>query len=301
MEPIEQALFTSAETKRASGYHLVAASPGVTGPDARALSAWGPSEDALLDQRAGSQSINFHPLPSGCRCISRTTVAGTEYSGRGSRRLVTQCLIVAPGVLARFANNPFALLRAAISGGQMPLDEGPAPDLQPFCLVGHAAAVETTLLLRLCLNPGPAWMAALVRAALELEQFAIANGPPAERLIAGLFSCLPRGQRPEASFSTGLRFSVRRPFRVVTLPREPDERGRAQRAAQVPVFDLSGQPPEEFAPQDGWTELIYHVLRSRRIDAFAHHLARHTSEPPSSGLPEWGARMLRELGAVAAD
>ncbi len=39
-------------------------------------------------------SINFHRLPSGAFCISRTTPSGLEYSGRGGCAIYTQCLIV---------------------------------------------------------------------------------------------------------------------------------------------------------------------------------------------------------------
>ena len=45
--------------------------------------------------------------------MSKSVAAGPEYSGRGGWRVFTQCLVVPADDLARFANNPFAVLRAA--------------------------------------------------------------------------------------------------------------------------------------------------------------------------------------------
>ena len=82
MTLIEQAIFTSAETDCSAGYRLVAQSPGLSGDDARELTTWCPSHDSLLDSGPDAVSFNFHPLPSGAYCASRTVPAGAEYSGR---------------------------------------------------------------------------------------------------------------------------------------------------------------------------------------------------------------------------
>ena len=49
MAMIEQAVFTSAPTHRATGYQLIGRSPGLAEDDARELAVWGPSHDSLLD------------------------------------------------------------------------------------------------------------------------------------------------------------------------------------------------------------------------------------------------------------
>ena len=166
MEVIEQAVFTSAETDRSAGYQVVAASPGVSQADVRALEVWGPSHGALLELTPNAVSYNFHPLPSGWYSASRTTPAGWEYSGRRGARVYTQCLIVSPKTLARFANNPFALLRAALAAGALELhDEVPAR-LARLRLAGRTPVVDSALLARLCAEPGPDRLASLVQAAL---------------------------------------------------------------------------------------------------------------------------------------
>jgi len=297
MDRIEQAIFTSAETDRGSGYQIAAASPGAGEADLRELAAWGPSHDSLLDPAAGAMSLNFHPLPSGAYCISRTTPSGWEYSGRGGLRVYTQCLIVPRGVLGRFANNPFAVLRAATAGGLVRQHEALPDVLEAFVLPGRAAAVDSSLLARLSANPGPEWMATLVQAALDSVSVAVAAGPPADQLIAGLINCLPPECRIEFSFSTGLKFSSRRPFRIVALSSHPEELRRVERLYNVTVLRLTENPPAEFAPIESWPRFIHRVLKTGRVSFLAGRLSRRDLKISSEELSLWGLQLLEELDA----
>ncbi len=80
----EQAVFAS--SGNAAGYQVVAASPGLCEADARELAVWGPSHDSLLDPSPEAESLNFHPLPSGAFCISRTVALG--WDGQGGRQQI---------------------------------------------------------------------------------------------------------------------------------------------------------------------------------------------------------------------
>src|SRR5271157_243477 len=113
MVRIEQAVFTSARTDRCVGYQVVATSPGVGEADRRALAIWGPSHDSLLEIGAAAISFNFFPLPCGSFCISQTSPAGWEYSGRGGTQVYSHCLIVPAETLRQFANHALALAWAA--------------------------------------------------------------------------------------------------------------------------------------------------------------------------------------------
>ena len=297
MERIEQAIFTSAQTERSAGYQIVATSPGVCECDARELAVWGPSHDALLETAPGAASLNFHPLPSGAYCVSRTTPAGWEYSGRGAVRVYTQCLIVAPALLARFANNPFALWRAALGSGALRLYEKVPAQLEPIELAGRASAVDLSLLARLCVNPGPDWLATLLQAALESVSLVLAEGPPAEQVIDGLLNCLPPACRVEFSFSTGLKFSSRRPFRLVALSADPEEQRRVERVYHLPVLRLSGAPPDEFFPTDSWPRLIGRALRSGRASFLAAALGKRHADFAPEDLSALGLQLLEQLEA----
>jgi len=296
MDWIEQAIFTSAETDRASGYQVVAASPGICEADLRELATWGPSHGALLESAWNSASLNFHPLPSGAHCVSHTTPAGWEYSGRGVR-VYTHCLVVPRQVLARFANNPFALWRAAVANGSVQVYQEIPHRLEPVSLPGRAAVVDTSLLAQLCANPGAEWMAAMVQAALDSVSLAIVGGPPAEHVIAGLINCFPPEVRVEFSFSTGLTFSSRRPFRVVALSADRSEQRRVERLYNVAVLELSGDPPGEFTPVESWPRFLRRTLRSGRLSFFANRLAGHATGLSLQDLPAFGLQLLEELDA----
>ncbi len=173
---IEQAVFTSARTEQARGYQLVAMSSGVQPDDARQLAVWGPSHGSLSDGSEGASSTNFHPLPSGNWCVSRSSAAGPEYSGRGGARVYTQCLIVPPDVLARYGNNPLTLLRAARAGGMLQVHDPVPPTLQPFELSGRAEVVDEGLLAEWFDRWDPRRVAWLVQSALTADSLIVVGG-----------------------------------------------------------------------------------------------------------------------------
>lgn len=300
MQSIEQAIFTSAETDRSAGYQVVAAGKAISRDDLGELAVWGPSHDALLSCLPRASSLNFHPLPSGAFCVSRTTAAGWEYSGRGTR-IYTQCLVVPPEVLARFANNPFAVMRAATAAGAIQVHEEIPGELEPIDLAGGTAAVDLSLLARLTANPGPDWMAALVDAALNSASVAVAGNPSAEQLIAGLLNCFPPECRTEFSFTTGLKFSSRRPFRIVAVGRDPEEQRRVERLYNAAVVDFTGEPPGAAAVTDNsWAQFIRRVLRSGRTSLLASRLADLPEQVTLAELSALGLEFLEELD-VALD
>ncbi len=295
MASIEQAVFTSARTDQSAGYQLIARSPGIGGADARELSIWGPSHDSLLATGPEAASLNFHPLPSGAFCVSRTTRAGWEYSDRGEQRVYTQCLVVPADVLAAFANNPFAVLRAALARGDLTVLEDIPSQLEPLQISARSPMVDSRLLSRLATDPGTDWLATLVQAALHSTVLALAKAHNIEYLIAGMMNCLPPECRTEFSFSTGLKPSVRRPFRVMAVS---DNRGQWQRLRQqnqATVLVLSETPPAEFAPIDGWARFIQRVLESGRFSLLATQFAKRRFELTTEDLPALGLQLLEAL------
>jgi len=294
---IEQAVFTSADADGRPGYQVVARSSGVCDPDARELAVWGPSHDALLQSAPNAASFNFHPLPSGNYCLSRTTPAGWEYSGRGAIRVYTQCLIVPPQVLLRFANNPFALLRAAMAGGMLRVYPQVPRELPALRLPGKASLVDVQLLTRLAANPGPRWMSNLVETALDSVSVALAGGPPAEHLIAGLINCLPLACRTEFSFSTGLRYSSQRPFRLVALSSDMEEQRRVERTYGMTVLRVNEGVEPNPGAMGSWSRLIARVLRSGRINFLSERLAALQLGTDLEGLPLCGLQLLEDFDA----
>ena len=296
---IEQAIFTSAKTAHAVGYQVVSHSPGVHQIDARELAAWCPSHDSLLQQGPDAQSLNFHPLPSGAFCVSRTVPAGLEYSGRGGMRVYTHCLIVPAEVFARFANNPFEIQRMALSAGAMEIRDPVPTRLEPLPLSGKAAVVDQSLLAALSDRLGPSSVGVFVQAALDALCLAVAGGPSTEILFAGLFSCLPPACRLEFSFSTGLKYSGRRPFRLIALPHDPGERRWLLHQNNVAVLDLTGDKNPPSIPIDGWAQFIERVLASGGEAFLAAQLCKRRANLKPDDLHALGLQLLEELDAAA--
>ena len=292
---IEQAIFTSAETARAEGYQLVATSPGITKADAQVLALWGPSHGALLREDVGAQSVQFHLLPSGAYGIARTRPMGAEYSGRRGPRLHTHYLVVPPELLARFANNPFALLQAAVASGELSAASETTGELTPLALVGRASAFQTPLVERVLSEIGLPQLVALLDSALSGRTLAVASRVPLEELFAALLNCLPVECRPEFSLATGLHYSPHRPFRWIASPGEAAERKRLEQQFGVTAFDCdraaSPGPPRD----DGWAGFVARLVADRGIAALAAPWGLARSGLTSSDLPKLARELEHEL------
>ncbi|HEX3998854.1 MAG TPA: hypothetical protein VHX65_09915 [Pirellulales bacterium] len=270
---IEQAVFTSARTDRGRGYHLVATSPGIRPEDARQLTAWAPAHGSLCDAGAGGRSVNFHPLASGALCVSRSTAAGAEYSGRSGPRVYTQFFIVPADVLARFANNPLALLHSARVYGALKLYDPVPPILPAFDLPGRVAAVDEGLLAEFAERLGPRRIARLMDAALRADALVLVGARHSEGLLAGLLNCLPVECRSEVSFATGLAYSPRRPFRINVVEVDEAEQRRLARQPGTTLLNLADEAASDFVPT-GWAAYLEQAIRSDRLTTLAAELHR---------------------------
>ncbi len=277
----------------------MAISAGVSDADARDIAAWAPTHESLLADSEESLGIYFHPLPSGAYAIGRAMPIRRPGGHPGARWASTHCLIARPRIVARFAGNPFALLRAVDAAG-VPhrYDELPA-HLDAIPVDGRAAIVDTALLSQLALAPGPEWMAALVQTAIDASRLAIIDGRQPEEIVAGILNCLPPECRVRMTFSIGLRFCGRRPYRLVALPSGAEEGSRIRRLYNITVLDLADKPPSPVAPVGSWGSLVQRVLRSERVPFFAGQLARRPLDFTACDLPALGLQMLEELDASA--
>ena len=235
--PLAQAIFTSMRGPSRDGYQLAVASDGLSREDARAVSQWGPAHDALRDAGALAESFQFHPLPSGSYCLSRTTHQGPEYSGRGGPRVFTQSFVLSPEVLRRFANHPFRVFEALVASGRFATSE--TRPLEAFALPGTASVIRPNDLSRLQITPGPDTMLWLVERIGDSAPWAIVARQPVLLLLRGLLDLLPVARRLDFSFCTGLRDSPRRPFRLLLADQaDPRECRQWQRAGRT-VLDLA--------------------------------------------------------------
>ncbi len=294
---IEQAIFTSAQTDRAQGYQLVARSPGLTEDDAREISLWAPSHDSLLERPGQRSSTNFFQLASESYCVSRSKPAGAEYSGRGGEAVYSRFLVVPPLVLARFANNPFALLRAATAIGAMDVVSPGIERLEPLRLGGRSAPVDMGLLAHLARDPGPALMATLVQAALSSDRLAVAAQVTTEQLVAGLFNVLPVECRTEFSFSTGLKPATSRPVRITSLPEDPASWKGIARGG-VTLLDLREPALADELKWEGWAGCVANILQSGKFSLLASQLEQARPWLSVARLDELSEQVQSHLASV---
>ncbi len=254
-------------------------SSGVGDRDARELALYGPEDDSLLEGSGEPVSINFHQLVSGKYCISRTCLA---ICGDSNRRVYTQFLLVSADTLARFANNPFALLKAAASSGILRVYEQVPPKLDPVRMRGSAPLIDLELMTKLTIEPGPAAIATLLQTASSSDRLAVAAKISAERLFAGLINVLPVKDRTLFSFSTGLKISPERPVRVSVLP--TDQSCWREIAAQgITLLDLSAQPSASVCWK-GWAGRVAQIMADWDLSILANELEAADSTARSQNI-----------------
>jgi hypothetical protein len=297
---IEQAIFTSAQSDHAVGYHLVARSPGVEERDARELTVWGPSHESLESSEATATSVNFFRLPSGAYCVSKTQISGEEYSGRGLRTY-TNCLIVPAQVLLRFANNPFAILRAAWAKGLLRVCEHVPAQLVPFQLAGRASPVDEGLIGQFVEQCSGEAIGQAIESLLGDKPLILIGTTRPEATVAGLLSLFPVSCRRELPFSTALKYSPRRPFHLLVASQETAELRRLYRQQLVSVVDLGAAAKSSHAPAaGGWAGYIAEAVARDAISQVVERLRERQEGLHLADLNELGELWRQEIPTYAA-
>lgn len=206
---VEQAIFTSVRSRRHQGYHLVAQSPGFESSLVPVLSTWGPSHGSLLDDQPTAESINFAPLTPDWCAVSRTTYGGPEYSGRGGLQVFTRFILMRRDQLAGYENNALALIRTAMTLGFLRLHVAPPEQLEAIELPDHALAdvVEQTEAAHVPIDD----VMRILRFQNRVAILGLRNPYPT---LAQIIQGTPREERLHLSFTTGLKPSVHRDFRL---------------------------------------------------------------------------------------
>jgi hypothetical protein len=210
--------------------------------------------------------------------------------------------VVAPAEFRTFANSPFRLLKAveaqepgvdertAAASGEMPALEVPAA----------ANIVDEFLLLGLLRTLGSEALLSLLNLALSCSHLGVAAGAFRNRLTAGMLSCLPVGCRTEFSFTTGLKYSSQRPFRLSCLPDDAAECRRLSRRYGVEVWSLQQQSADSPA-QHPWVEVLRRVIRANALAEFCRKLAEFPPSLGTSDLPDLARTMLAEWSGEKND
>lgn len=297
---IEQAIFTSARTRRMDGYQLVAASSGVSQAEATELIRWGPTHGSLFDSLWDVASINFHPLTDGTYCVSRTVNSGFEYSGRGGGRIYTHCLVADRTVLHCFANNPFRLLEAAVGSGKVAIWNQEQKELEPIHLVGKASVTNRTALNQLVKPNEIIQLALLCEYLVSSSSLGVITNKPFKQLVSNLFNILPIECRTQVSFTTGLRYSPSRPFRLFVAPGEWLASGRAVTSTMPSLLHLESFENDSSCDGDlvnsfanAWAALVFSLLANDELDALVDLLKVERCGLHLEGLNSLGEQLLK--------
>jgi hypothetical protein len=211
---VEQAVFTSAQTRQVRGYHLVARSPGIPDALAQSLAVWGPTHDALLDDAIDSCSVNYFVAHDEWGVLSRTVYGPSEYSSRGGFRLETNLLVVRREQLSGYGHNPHPLFCTALALGHLRLRPSAPVTLKPVELPDMSLLADQPdgATNSLC-----AELTERIVRHLPDERVAVIGVPDPWIMLRHVIDQLPQDIRSTLSFTTGLKPSLRRPFTLQFL------------------------------------------------------------------------------------
>lgn len=291
---VEQAIFTSARTSRLDGYQLVAVSPGVTDDDARELATWGPAHDSLIQDETHETSTNFHPLGPHKYCVARTMLGGAEYSGRRGRQVYTHSLIIKKRDFVRFHNNPFELLIAALAREDVRPQDNYPNDLPVLRLLPSGDAVSARMIVEHRDDTTLRKLVAWFQEGLTQDRL-ILSGYEDDGEFSQFFNLLPVAARPWFSFSTRLKYSTGRKFRMIGLADDVEEQRRAVRLEGIPHLSLADPPHGNDARRHPWAELVQAALRVSAVDRIAELISQLPLNLTEPDLIETGRRLRIQL------
>lgn len=296
---IEQAIYSRAASGHTNHYELTAQSRGISPSDASALAIWGPAHDCLLDTSSRASSINFFPLPSGSYCISRSCAYTRGMSHDGARGLtsdasevLTHALVIPASSLAEVHNDPFAIVTAMNAGSRWLSAPPRDAQLSHFELNVESPLVDEARISRAVSIFGQAWLVGTIDVLLHHSAVAVIGDTTREQLVSAVMTCLPPSCRGELSFSTGLKYSPRRPFRLFAVGLDPIEQNRVNRQGDVQMLDLRDEAPQPESSATGWSGWINEMLLQGNLTAISSRLNELPRGVHLSRLDSWGELLL---------
>jgi hypothetical protein len=288
----DQAIYTSTRVGTRSGYHIVAASPGLTPEERAEITAQCPTHSGVCEPGPQTRAVAFYPLGSNRRCLAHSVDAGAEHTGRGTRCIYTHVTVMNPEDLWPFHWNPFAILAAVEdSGANRPQAEPPSQlpplELSPVeygCHRGLEAAVSMM---------GVPWMSYIVSRALQGMPMVVGGAFDELAVVEAILLSVPAPMRLELSFSAGLRFSVTRKYAVNAVSGDMNQTRRLIPGQGLDLFEPTrGRRPPAF-DATGWTRMVERCLTHRDFDA----LCEATSQP----IPDCTPAALDRIGTLYDD
>ncbi len=324
MVRIERALFTSIRSPMGAGYRIVAASPGISPSEKRAIIRGAPAHGSLCDPSPGETALAGFVLDSARRCIFLSSNRGTEHTARGGCRVHTHVLIMDPQAFRRFHCDPFEVEAAALPQLGDTQEAAPSPRIEPLALrwssdgpassgsgvrsavsVAEADARPTQddcarldLVLAVVLEKLARGASGDAPAGLSAGRSLLLVGSPRPRqILRWVLDATPAAMRERLSLSCGLRFSPTRRFEFVLTHASSNELGRIARDRELDVLHWDSLPAPARRPFDGWLRFVRQAWESGRAGEVARLSAELTADCTSIVL-EQIARISEDLERV---
>jgi hypothetical protein len=148
-------------------------------------------------------------------------------------------MIVLPGEdLERFASNPFLVLRALVASGRIIVYDQVPRELASIPLIGRASESPPEWVAEILSKAGAEIIAELTEAAAGDAPVAVITDLPVERLFQSVIHQLEPRERLALSFTTGLKPSSRRPFKLSIVPDDPQLVRQSQRTQHGKVIEV---------------------------------------------------------------
>lgn len=287
---VEQAIFTSARTSSKDGYQLVAWSPGISSDDARQLAVWGPAHDSMIVEDPMDVSLNFHPLGDHKFCVSRTVLGAPEYSGRGGRQVYTHCFVLDADSFKKFHNDPFRVLSAALAIHDLRPGATLPTDLPSMKMLPSGQPVDAGLIRFFDSPMQQQSLVAWTHHAMTSKKLMFTGGYN-DRFLAVFFNLLPVSIRPCFSFSTRLRYSPRRDFKLIGLANDIEEQKKVARQEGCSLFHFDSPARTPEASRHPWATWVQVALCHREPDETARMIGEVPLTTRAEDLSAVGNRL----------
>ena len=243
-------------------HEYLAVSRGIDAMDLSEIRIWSAWKGELLSALPAAFSWNFHPLPSGFFCLSRTSHLELLFPQETGDEVFTHGILVPPQMLKDYSNNAMTLFHHLETLGlwraglevtrQLWSREAPnrpkkehfpnaeiLPVLKTLSMDGGAEPVRLNSLNAFVRMTGIRRFASILDQILGNFTTILTGSSQPEMLLEALLDVLPIGCRTDFSFSTGLKFSQKRLFRIVFLGNAVHEQERVRHRFNLPTVSAT--------------------------------------------------------------
>ena len=303
-------------------HEYLAVSRGIEPMDLSEIRIWSAGKGELLSASPAAFSWNFHPLPSGSFCLSRTSHLELLFPQETGDEVFTHGILVPSQMLKDYANNAMTLFhhleklglwRAGLevtrqlwsseSPNRPPKENFPnaeiLPVLKTLSMDGGAEAVRLSTLNAFVRMTGIRRFASILDQILGNFTTILTGNSHPEMLLEALLDVLPIGCRTDFSFSTGLKFSQKRLFRIVFLGTAVHEQERVRHRFNLPTVSSTSvsQIQDQLLPslKNRWSMFVA-TLFEQNLEGMWNEIALLDETLSLNELPRRARFWFKQIG-----